>query len=185
MSRIAGTLAALKANGRTALIPYVTAGFPFVDITPELMHGMVAAGADILELGVPFSDPSADGAVNDATASGYRRPWIQPGANGPHEEPAHRRIGLADSWRLRKSPRLAAVLETGALGVSAATPVTVERPCGTRPVRRYPSAGDLNHSWCCRSNANSGATTGVAGTQDDPDDAGGTHDLEVGGGWPR
>lgn len=63
MSRIAATLAALKATGRTALIPYVTAGFPYVDITPALMHGMVAAGADILELGVPFSDPSADGAV--------------------------------------------------------------------------------------------------------------------------
>ena len=63
MSRIAATLAALKANKRTALIPYVTAGFPQVDVTPDLMHGMVAAGADILELGVPFSDPSADGAV--------------------------------------------------------------------------------------------------------------------------
>ncbi|MGH8821516.1 MAG: tryptophan synthase subunit alpha [Rhodoferax sp.] len=63
MSRIQGTLAALKSQGRKALIPYVTAGFPFADITPELMHGMVAAGADIIELGVPFSDPSADGPV--------------------------------------------------------------------------------------------------------------------------
>lgn len=63
MSRIATTLAALQAQGRKALIPYVTAGFPFADITPELMHGMVAAGADVIELGVPFSDPSADGPV--------------------------------------------------------------------------------------------------------------------------
>ena len=63
MSRITPTLAALKEQGRTALIPYVTAGFPFADITPELMHAMVAAGADIIELGVPFSDPSADGPV--------------------------------------------------------------------------------------------------------------------------
>jgi len=63
MSRIAGALAVLKVNQRTALIPYVTAGFPFPDITPALMHGMVAAGADVIELGVPFSDPSADGAV--------------------------------------------------------------------------------------------------------------------------
>ena len=63
MSRISATLAALKSQGRKALIPYVTAGFPFVDITPELMHGMVGAGADIIELGVPFSDPSADGPV--------------------------------------------------------------------------------------------------------------------------
>ncbi|MDB5827082.1 MAG: tryptophan synthase subunit alpha, partial [Variovorax sp.] len=63
MSRIAATFAALKKDGRRALIPYVTAGFPFADITPELMHGMVAAGADVIELGVPFSDPMADGPV--------------------------------------------------------------------------------------------------------------------------
>ncbi len=63
MSRIEATFTALKAEGRKALIPYVTAGFPYADITPELMHGMVAAGADIIELGVPFSDPMADGPV--------------------------------------------------------------------------------------------------------------------------
>ncbi|MDI1272717.1 tryptophan synthase subunit alpha [Polaromonas sp.] len=63
MSRIQPTLAALQAEGRKALIPYVTGGFPFADITPELMHGMVAGGADVIELGVPFSDPSADGPV--------------------------------------------------------------------------------------------------------------------------
>jgi tryptophan synthase alpha chain len=63
MSRIAGTLAALQAQGRKALIPYVTAGFPQADVTPELMHAMVGAGADIIELGVPFSDPMADGPV--------------------------------------------------------------------------------------------------------------------------
>ncbi|MGH8804179.1 MAG: tryptophan synthase subunit alpha [Polaromonas sp.] len=63
MSRIASTFAALKSHGRKALIPYVTAGFPFADVTPELMHSMVAGGADVIELGVPFSDPSADGPV--------------------------------------------------------------------------------------------------------------------------
>ncbi len=63
MSRIDATFQALKSQGRKALIPYVTAGFPFADITPELMHGMVAAGADVIELGVPFSDPMADGPV--------------------------------------------------------------------------------------------------------------------------
>jgi tryptophan synthase alpha chain len=63
MSRIAATFAKLKEEGRRALIPYVTAGFPYADITPELMHGMVAAGADVIELGVPFSDPMADGPV--------------------------------------------------------------------------------------------------------------------------
>jgi tryptophan synthase alpha chain len=63
MSRIESTFSALKAQARKALIPYVTAGFPFADVTPELMHGMVAAGADVIELGVPFSDPMADGPV--------------------------------------------------------------------------------------------------------------------------
>ncbi len=63
MSRIKPTLDALLAQGRKALIPYVTAGFPYADITPELMHAMVAGGADVIELGVPFSDPSADGPV--------------------------------------------------------------------------------------------------------------------------
>ncbi|NOK07314.1 tryptophan synthase subunit alpha, partial [Myxococcus xanthus] len=61
--RIATAFADLQARGRKALIPYVTAGFPFADITPALMHGMVEAGADVIELGVPFSDPMADGPV--------------------------------------------------------------------------------------------------------------------------
>jgi tryptophan synthase alpha chain len=63
MSRIAATFSQLKAQGRKALIPFVTAGFPYADVTPELMHAMVAGGADVIELGVPFSDPSADGPV--------------------------------------------------------------------------------------------------------------------------
>lgn len=63
MSRIDTTLSQLKAQGRKALIPFVTAGFPFADSTPSLMHAMAAAGADVIELGVPFSDPSADGPV--------------------------------------------------------------------------------------------------------------------------
>ena len=63
MSRIASKFADLKTDARKALIPFVTAGYPFADVTPELMHGMVAGGADVIELGVPFSDPSADGPV--------------------------------------------------------------------------------------------------------------------------
>ncbi|HET6829344.1 MAG TPA: tryptophan synthase subunit alpha, partial [Ramlibacter sp.] len=63
MSRIAATFGRLKAQGRKALIPYLTAGFPFADATPELMHAMVEAGSDVIELGVPFSDPMADGPV--------------------------------------------------------------------------------------------------------------------------
>jgi tryptophan synthase alpha chain len=63
MSRIAATFEALKRQGKTALIPYVTAGDPFADATPEIMQAMAEQGADVVELGVPFSDPMADGPV--------------------------------------------------------------------------------------------------------------------------
>lgn len=63
MSRIAATFAALKTQGRKALIPFVTAGDPYPDATVDLMLAMAKAGADVIELGVPFSDPMADGPV--------------------------------------------------------------------------------------------------------------------------
>lgn len=63
MNRIQSTLNALAAAGRKALIPYITAGDPAPQHTVSLMHALVAGGADILELGVPFSDPMADGPV--------------------------------------------------------------------------------------------------------------------------
>jgi len=63
VSRIPAVLAALAAQGRKALIPYVTAGDPFPSTTVAVMHALAAGGADIIELGVPFSDPMADGPV--------------------------------------------------------------------------------------------------------------------------
>lgn len=63
MSRIAGYFAKIKSEGRQALIPYIVAGDPEPGVTVKAMHAMVAAGADIIELGVPFSDPMADGPV--------------------------------------------------------------------------------------------------------------------------
>jgi len=63
MSRIAPLLQQLKSQGRKALIPYVTAGDPFPEATAEIMQGLADGGADIIELGVPFSDPMADGPV--------------------------------------------------------------------------------------------------------------------------
>ena len=66
MSRIAARFAVLRSSGRKALIPYVTAGDPNPAVTVPLMHAMVAAGADLVEVGVPFSDPMADGPVIQA-----------------------------------------------------------------------------------------------------------------------
>ena len=63
MSRIQGRFDALAKAKRKALIPYITAGDPHPSLTVPLMRGMVEAGADIVELGVPFSDPMADGPV--------------------------------------------------------------------------------------------------------------------------
>lgn len=63
MSRIAGRFRQLAEAGRTALIPYVVAGDPVQEATVPLMHALVANGADIIELGVPFSDPMSEGPV--------------------------------------------------------------------------------------------------------------------------
>ena len=61
MSRIQTVFQRLQADGRKALIPFVTAGFPAPELTLPLMNALVEGGADIVELGVPFSDPMADG----------------------------------------------------------------------------------------------------------------------------
>jgi tryptophan synthase alpha chain len=63
MSRLAAKFAELKQAQRKALIPFITVGDPNPEFTLPMLHAMVAAGADILELGVPFSDPMADGPV--------------------------------------------------------------------------------------------------------------------------
>jgi tryptophan synthase alpha chain len=63
MSRLAGLFATLKEQRRKALIPYVVAGDPSPSGTVSLLHRLVASGADVLEIGVPFSDPMAEGSV--------------------------------------------------------------------------------------------------------------------------
>jgi len=60
-SRIGDTFARLKAEGRTALMPYHTAGWPSMEISEEIILGLIDGGADLVEIGVPFSDPIADG----------------------------------------------------------------------------------------------------------------------------
>lgn len=68
MSRIAETFARAKAEGRTALMPFVTAGYPTMEITEKTIHELVDAGADLIEIGTPFSDPIADGTTVQRTS---------------------------------------------------------------------------------------------------------------------
>jgi tryptophan synthase alpha chain len=68
MSRIKNTFAALAAQGKKGLIPFMTAGDPDPARTVEFMHALAAGGADVIELGVPFSDPMADGPVIQASS---------------------------------------------------------------------------------------------------------------------
>jgi tryptophan synthase alpha chain len=63
MSRIQNTFKSLESSGKKALIPYLMTGFPSLEATHGLLNGLVEGGADILELGIPFSDPMADGPV--------------------------------------------------------------------------------------------------------------------------
>src|SRR5688572_28936840 len=81
MSRIQSRFAQLAARGRKALIPFVTAGDPSLEATVPVMHALVAAGADVIELGVPFSDPMADGPTiqrssERAIARGAGLSWV-------------------------------------------------------------------------------------------------------------
>src|SRR5690349_23197210 len=67
MSRIAATFADLRKSRRSAFVPFLTAGDPDLETSFELIQKLPAAGADIIELGIPFSDPMADGPVNQAS----------------------------------------------------------------------------------------------------------------------
>jgi tryptophan synthase alpha chain len=66
-SRIADTFARLKAEGRTALMPFHTGGYPTLPISKQIIRSLVDAGADLVEIGVPFSDPLADGSAVQST----------------------------------------------------------------------------------------------------------------------
>src|SRR5207245_5342305 len=68
MTRIPDTFAALRGRGEAALIPYITAGDPDLDTTFQLVHELARQGADLIELGIPFSDPMADGPTNQRPA---------------------------------------------------------------------------------------------------------------------
>ncbi|MEM7415979.1 MAG: tryptophan synthase subunit alpha [Gemmatimonadota bacterium] len=65
---ISSAFAARRASGRAALVPYVTAGYPELDSTVPVLEAIAAAGADVIEVGVPFSDPLADGPTIQASS---------------------------------------------------------------------------------------------------------------------
>ena len=67
MSRIAARFAALRAEGRAGLVTYLTAGDPDRETSARLFSGLAAAGADLIEIGMPFSDPMADGQIGRAS----------------------------------------------------------------------------------------------------------------------
>lgn len=68
MSRIPETFERLKAENRTALMPFMTIGYPTLETSEQVLHAMVDAGADLIELGTPFSDPLADGTTVQHTS---------------------------------------------------------------------------------------------------------------------
>jgi len=68
MSRLSATFCTLSRNNRTALTTFITAGDPTLDISVDALHALVEGGADILELGIPFSDPEAEGPVIQAAS---------------------------------------------------------------------------------------------------------------------
>src|SRR5210317_188128 len=89
MSRITKTFSFLKSKNKKALIPFITAGDPSVKMTKKILHQLVENGADMIELGIPFSDPMADG------------PVIQRAS----ERALNNKVGIKDTIKLAKDFR--------------------------------------------------------------------------------
>jgi tryptophan synthase alpha chain len=98
-ARIDSTFAKLRGQGRTAVIPYIACGDPFADATVDIMLGLAAGGADVIELGVPFSDPMADGPViqkasERALARGIGTPQVLEAVRGFRARDPHTPVVL-------------------------------------------------------------------------------------------
>lgn len=132
---IARRFEALRSAGRRALIPYVTAGHPDADRSVALLQGLEAAGADIIELGVPFSDPMADGPVIQASSQRALEQGMS--LDGTLELIARARLGIPVVLFTYLNPVLAAgddvlrrAAEAGAHGV-----LITDLPVGADPDR--------------------------------------------------
>jgi hypothetical protein len=97
MNRIDTRFAALRHAGRAGLIPFVTAGDPSAEATVPVLHALVDAGADALEIGVPFSDPMADGPVIQRASERAPRAVDGGGIPYPRCQHADRADGLSES----------------------------------------------------------------------------------------
>jgi len=97
-NRIDQVFESLKKENRAAFIPYLSAGDPDLDTTLEILHALDRAGADLIEIGVPFSDPLADGLVNQ----GPDPPLPRKLGNAHHS--LHLPQSSGDLW-VRKIPR--------------------------------------------------------------------------------
>jgi len=99
VKRLSATFQRLTEQGRKALIPFMTAGDPSLEATVPVMHALAAAGADVIELGVPFSDPMADGPViqlssERALARGAGMTWVLEAVRAFRHTDAHTPVVL-------------------------------------------------------------------------------------------
>jgi tryptophan synthase alpha chain len=133
MSRIAALFERLRGEGRKALVPFVTAGDPSRESTVAVMHGLVAGGADLIELGVPFSDPMADGPVIQRSS----------------ERALARKVGTAEVFgfvrEFRRDDALTPVVLMGYLN-----PIEMRGPENTPSRRALPASTDCCWSTCPR-----------------------------------
>ncbi|HEY2375389.1 MAG TPA: tryptophan synthase subunit alpha [Gemmatimonadaceae bacterium] len=133
--RVAERFAQLRASGRRALVPYITAGHPSPAATMELLRGLEGAGADVIEIGVPFSDPMADGPIIQASSQKAL-------ANGMHfdgvlEIVSRARLGIPVILFTYLNPLLAAGRDalTRAAGAGLHGVLVVDLPVGADPER--------------------------------------------------
>ena len=147
MSRLDRRFAALREQGRKALVPFITAGDPSLEALVPVMHALVAAGADVIELGVPFSDPMADGPTiqrssERALARGATLDWIMESVRAFRADDADTPVvlmGYLNPVEIRGPERYAAGL--AAAGIDGALLVDLPPEEAGEVARAFEDAG--------------------------------------------